>query len=562
MNLVIKQEVAQRIGYDKLVPFGITTESWKSSWRNEATIDLGRWTMTRVEELEELIMRYKNVRGAGVLLADIKAWKTVLTSGAAEMKARTVRQFETLLKQFLLKAPGHRVYKRHDRGAMLAHFVCRVEYYPSILAGDRSHPAYVEMKLAFHAIGGIQGDTISFYEQDCRNIPVAAALAEKGFFIETDELRAEYLASLARYAEVAPAIGKQFWAAGPATTISNSYWDKTNFELDRYGEPSRVVVDVFFEDGKQPRESHVNVDRYFWPNVAKVQSYDPLKDEDTTPISEQVDLGIPDDPEVPTHPWVVVFHLEKHIRLQAHVGQLTEYVYDEQLSEKLILPRDQKELVKLLIDTKGGNFVDIVRGKGGGAVVLLSGPPGTGKTLTAEVYAESEQRALYSVQCSQLGTNPEKLEAALIHVFDRARRWNAVMLLDEADVYVRQRGSDMAQNAVVGVFLRVLEYQATVLFLTTNRPDDVDDAIASRCIARLSFKPPNAGDAARIWRTLADNSKVKITERTIDEFIGRHPGQSGRDIKNLLKLGALLRRPTAEGLSVADLEYVQQFKPT
>ena len=32
------------------------------------------------------------------------------------------------------------------------------------------------------------------------------------------------------------------------------------------------------------------------------------------------------------------------------------------------------------------------------------------------------------------------------------------MLIDEADVYIKRREDDMTMNAVVGVFLRVLEY--------------------------------------------------------------------------------------------------------
>ncbi len=54
----------------------------------------------------------------------------------------------------------------------------------------------------------------------------------------------------------------------------------------------------------------------------------------------------------------------------------------------------------------------------------------------------------------------------------------------------------MTMNAVVGVFLRVLEYFNGLLFLTTNRIDDIDEAIVSRCIALIKFTrrmPPPAG---------------------------------------------------------------------
>ena len=47
-------------------------------------------------------------------------------------------------------------------------------------------------------------------------------------------------------------------------------------------------------------------------------------------------------------------------------------------------------------------------------------------------------------------------------------------------------------NAVVGVFLRVLEYFNGLLFLTTNRVDDIDEAIVSRCIALIRYHAPDA----------------------------------------------------------------------
>ncbi len=558
MEIIIKKDVARSIGYSAFVPYGVSRDSW-DSWRETQEIDLGDLSDNQLDDLEALLLKYKKVRGVGVLISDIKLWRKTLAEGAEQRKARTVRQFKSLLEQYLLDVPGHRIYKRHDEGAMLAYYVTEIEYHPPNTTRDYRRPAVVEMSLAYEEIGGVHSTTIHFGDSECRNVPVATALAEKGFVPENDELRAEYLEAKARYVEVSPRIGKQYWAKGRAFVASK--YSRSTVQLDRDGSSSRVVVDVFFEEDEEPdRDSYVDLNTYYWPSLAEGCTYDPETDEDKTPLDEDVTLERPEI-EVPIHPWLVIFHLQKHMRMRAHVNQLQEYVYDEHLAEKLILPEDQKSLVKLLIDTKGGMFEDIVRGKGGGAVVLLSGLPGTGKTLTAEVYAESEQRALYSVQCSQLGMSPEALEDALLKVFARAGRWNAVMLLDEADVYVHERGNNMMQNAIVGVFLRVLEYQNTILFLTTNRPNDVDDAIASRCIARIVYAPPNAEEATRIWRVLADNAKIKIADPVIKEVVAKNPSMTGRDIKNILKLAALMNEAD-KGITAKMIAYVQQFKPT
>ena len=55
-------------------------------------------------------------------------------------------------------------------------------------------------------------------------------------------------------------------------------------------------------------------------------------------------------------------------------------------------------------------------------------------------------------------------------IFRRAEKWNAVLLLDEADVFLEQRSChDVHRNALVSIFLRELEYYQGIMFLTINR---------------------------------------------------------------------------------------------
>jgi SpoVK/Ycf46/Vps4 family AAA+-type ATPase len=179
---------------------------------------------------------------------------------------------------------------------------------------------------------------------------------------------------------------------------------------------------------------------------------------------------------------------------------------------------------------------DIVKGKTGGVVILATGYPGTGKTLTAEIYAESLQKPLYVVQCSQLGTDEESIENKLKRVLGRASRWGAVLLIDEADVYIRERSSDIQQNAIVGVFLRLLERYRGVLFLTSNRATIIDDAIISRVSAHIKYELPNKEDLASIWKVLSEQYKVDMDKKLISEIVAKLPVVSGRDVKNMLRL--------------------------
>lgn len=158
------------------------------------------------------------------------------------------------------------------------------------------------------------------------------------------------------------------------------------------------------------------------------------------------------------HPLVPCFDLRRHIRLRVHLNNLTPYVIRREVGDRLILPPRDRALIEMLVDESANTFQDVVSGKGQSVNILSGGKPGVGKTLTAEVLAEYKERPLYSVQCSQLGIDPETIENNLVVILQRANRWNAVLLLDEADVYITKRGSSLQHNAIVGVFLRILEY--------------------------------------------------------------------------------------------------------
>ncbi|MGO1265001.1 MAG: AAA family ATPase, partial [Brevibacterium aurantiacum] len=155
---------------------------------------------------------------------------------------------------------------------------------------------------------------------------------------------------------------------------------------------------------------------------------------------------------------VRVFDLGAQDYLDVNTGDLTAYAYDPGLQDKLVLPDEQRELLTILTSDIGVFTGDIIDGKSAGNVILAKGRPGVGKTLTAEVYAEVIGKPLYSIHSGSLGITPEAVRKNLEVIFDRAKRWDAVLLLDEADVFVLERGLDLTQNAIVAEFLRTLEY--------------------------------------------------------------------------------------------------------
>lgn len=144
---------------------------------------------------------------------------------------------------------------------------------------------------------------------------------------------------------------------------------------------------------------------------------------------------------------------------------------------------------------------DMIHGKGRGLVILLHGAPGVGKTATAEAVALEFQKPLFPITCGDLGTTPDAVEKNLRDIFRLAHMWNCILLLDEADVFLTQRDrTDIERNALVSVFLRMLEYYSGILFLTTNRVGALDEAFRSRVHISLYYPHLSRDDTIAILR--------------------------------------------------------------
>lgn len=533
--------------------------------KSSVSIDLDEMSDDLVKEFQKLVEPSKAHGAKGMIFhikQHLKANEELRKGNKQGFDRLAIYKLEhlaTYLKRRLQAEKKHRVYVYDSkRGVTFCSYIYRVRYNPAEHRRDYTIPEYVTFTLAWKEFGELQTETYTFHREEVYRKNIVEVLRGRNISFPNKADDEAYEASVAKFESIVTRIGMQHLASGAGTddvdeSSDRRWWWRSadNIILDREGEPSNVVVDVFSEDDKEEDDRHSSrhgkeVDLTWW----RINAFE----------DDPVDPESPDD-ELPVHPMLVIFALKKQVRLRVHVEQLEEYVYDDSMGDKLILPDESTKLVRTLLAYDGG-FQDIVKNKGGGAIVLCTGIAGTGKTLTAEVYAEVMHRPLYTVQCSQLGVDPEQLEKELLKIFSRSERWGAILLLDEADVYIRERGNDLQQNAVVGVFLRVLEYYHGVLFMTTNREKDIDDAIASRCIARISYTVPESEEKlADIWRVLAEVQGFTYTEATIKKLARSYNKLTGRDIKNLLKL-VKLTDGTDQPLSIKTIEFVKQFKPT
>jgi SpoVK/Ycf46/Vps4 family AAA+-type ATPase len=228
-----------------------------------------------------------------------------------------------------------------------------------------------------------------------------------------------------------------------------------------------------------------------------------------------------------------------------------EYISDgppkfspNQMDNELVLISDDDRDVLRTVLPKGekpvGISPDFISGKGEGNIFLLYGPPGTGKTLTVECVANDTRRPLLTLTAQDLSISYRNPETELAKWFVVAAKWDAILLIDEADLFLEQRrGGDTFSNGFATVFLRTLEYYKGVLFLTTNRPGHIDDSFISRITTPITYKALTPETKAKIVRKFVrkfeETGTVEVERGAASYLIDNCQELNGRQIRNVLQ---------------------------
>lgn len=204
-------------------------------------------------------------------------------------------------------------------------------------------------------------------------------------------------------------------------------------------------------------------------------------------------------------PVVLGFAFSEKLWLEFSLFGIEEIKWNSEAFSSLVLPARIKQNLKGLVSSHRFNAArtidDVIKGKGKGLNVVLHGPPGVGKTLTGESIAEYLKCPLYAVSAGELGTNCRTLETDLNRIMDITHSWGAILLLDEADVFLEARQPhDIVRNSLVSVFLRLTEYYQGILFLTTNRVETFDEAFQSRIHMGIRYENLSVKARREIWK--------------------------------------------------------------
>ena len=194
------------------------------------------------------------------------------------------------------------------------------------------------------------------------------------------------------------------------------------------------------------------------------------------------------------------------------VDRFAEIVWNTDAFDHLVLEEEKKILIKSLVCAERTEMItDVISGKAGGSIVILHGNPGTGKTLTAEAAAEKGKRPLMVVCAAELASRAADLEEYLGSILEICEDWGAVLLIDEAEAYLETRSiGDVKRNAMVSVFLRLLEYHQQVIFLTTNHITRIDPAFKSRISVAIKYPELDENARETIWARFLKMAGVQI----------------------------------------------------
>ncbi len=161
--------------------------------------------------------------------------------------------------------------------------------------------------------------------------------------------------------------------------------------------------------------------------------------------------------------------------------------------------------------------IEALRRRGHGALCFY-GPPGTGKTALAEHIAQALGKPLLIRQASDLASKfVGETEQNMARMFEEAQTEEAVLLLDEADSFLRSRRMAERNYEVTEVneMLQGMERYAGIFICTTNLFEELDEAALRRFTFKIRFKAllPAQREAMFVAEALGGDASALSTEQ-------------------------------------------------
>jgi hypothetical protein len=189
--------------------------------------------------------------------------------------------------------------------------------------------------------------------------------------------------------------------------------------------------------------------------------------------------------------------------------------------------------------------------------LLFYGPPGTGKTHTLHYLASAMPgHTMLLITAEQV--------VLLEHYFKLARFLQpSIIVVEDVDLIARERthlqmpGQEMLLNKLLNEMDGLREDAEVIFILTTNRPDQLEPALASRpgrIDQAIEFPLPDEIGRAKLARLYGHGLEVR--DEDVPVIVSKTKGASAAFIKELMRRSAqfVLLRGQQRSLTIADID--------
>ncbi|KAM3066248.1 hypothetical protein ACMFMG_003240 [Clarireedia jacksonii] len=239
--------------------------------------------------------------------------------------------------------------------------------------------------------------------------------------------------------------------------------------------------------------------------------------------------------------------------------------------KNLILPDGYEKLLKAVVkshsSSKGATSVFFQ--KCSALTILLHGPQSTGKRLTAKALASYFQRPIYSIDSYNLSISHHGNFDFAEH-FRRASKWNAIILIQDAERYFLDPLLRDTRSTYSEMFLRELLQYRGIVILTAHRREELDIEIGKKINVALAYEAWDICENLRVWEQqlerLERERPVRFSDEARKHVLGFAREQArkghnwnGKDIENYFDVSIALMASdsrSGEGQKKVEVEHL------
>ena len=196
----------------------------------------------------------------------------------------------------------------------------------------------------------------------------------------------------------------------------------------------------------------------------------------------------------------------------------------------------------------------------------LYGPPGTGKTEFGRYVAKALQKPLLIKRASDLfGPYVGTTEKNIANMYKQAQSEDAVLLLDEADSFLRDRkyARQSWEVTQVNEMLTQMEAHDGIFICSTNLADNLDSASLRRFDFKIHFDYLRPDQSWILFQQiLKDNGAALSSKKSWKSKLSSYHNLTPGDFATVVRQNRLCKEPMDAGLLLAGLSRESDFKQT